>query len=157
MRFYQVNQNRTFEREFKEGYLCSPNGNWGGWPLMKTLQPGDILFHYNSKCGAVLGISRVANIGQHKGTASRTARVIADTQCIQYSGRHLSEDDFTPRLREHYQQKYSGYLEVHTVPLRKANLGKLLPQTPLVYLVPISHDVARSFLQQTDIPLDDLG
>lgn len=156
MSFYQVNQNRTFEREFKAGYLCSPNGKWAGWPLMKALQPGDILFHYNSKCRAVLGVSRVANIGQHKGTASQTARVIPDTQCIQYSGRHLSEEDFSPRLREHYRQKYSGYLEVHAVALRMANLGKLLPLTPQVYVLPISSEVAQRFLQKRHIRLGDL-
>jgi hypothetical protein len=156
MRFYQVNQNQTFEREFEAGYLCSPDGRWAGWPLMKALQPGDVLFHYNSKCRAVLGISRVAIIGQHKGAASQTARVIPDTQCIQYSGRHLSEEDFSPRLREHYRQKYSGYLEVHTVALRMANLGKLLPLTPQVYLVPVSKEVARSFLQKADIRIDDV-
>jgi hypothetical protein len=156
MNFYQVNQNRTFEREFNAGYLCSPNGKWAGWPLMMALQTGDILFHYNSKRGAVLGISRVTNIGQHKGTASQTARVIQDTQCIQYSGRHLSEGDFSPRLREHYRQKYSGYFEVHTAPLRMADLGKLLPLTPQAYLVPISTEVARSFLQKGDIRIEDL-
>jgi hypothetical protein len=123
---------------------------------MKALQAGDILFHYNSKCRAVLGISRVTNIGQHKGAASQTAHVIPDTQCIQYSGRHLSEEDFSPRLREHYRQKYSGYFEVHTVPLRMANLGKLLPLTPQVYLVPISDEVAQSFLQKGDIRLEGL-
>jgi hypothetical protein len=123
---------------------------------MKTLQIGDILFHYNSSCGAVLGISRVTRIGRHKGIASQTARVIPDTQCIQYSGRHLSEEDFCPKLREHYRQKYSGYFEVHTVPLRMANLGKLLPMTPQVYLVPISNEVAQSFLQKRGIRLEDL-
>jgi len=82
--------------------------------------------------------------------------VIPGAQCIQYSGRHLSEEDFSPELREHYRQKYSGYLEVHTIPLRTTNLGKLLPRTPQVYLVPISNEAALSFLQKGDILLDDL-
>jgi predicted outer membrane repeat protein len=118
---------------------------------MKALRSGDILFNYNSTCaggGAVLGISRVTNIGQHKGTASQTARVISGTECIQYSGRHLSEDDFSPEEREHYRQNYPSYFEVHTVSLHRANLGKLLSKTPQVYLVPISNAEARSFLQK---------
>jgi hypothetical protein len=157
MGFYQVNQRRTFAREFKAGYLCSPSGNRAGWQLMTDLRSGDILFNYNSTCGAVLGISRVTNIGQHKGTASQTARVISGTQCIQYFGRHLSEDDFSPKDREHYRQNYPSYFEVHTVPLRRANLGKLLlPRTPIAYLVPISNAVAGRFLQQWDIRLEDL-
>ena len=84
---------------------------------MKELQSGDILFHYNSTRGAVLGISRVIDIGQHKGGASRTACVIPGTQCIQYTGRHLSEDDFSVTEREHYRRLYSSYLEVHTAAL----------------------------------------
>ena len=156
MNFYQVNQKRTFEREFTAGYLCSPNDKWGGWPLMQVLQSGDILFHYNSPCGAVLGISRVIDIGQHKGVASKTAYVIPNTQCIQFTGRHLSEDDFSPKEREHYRQKYASYFEVHTVPLRKENLGKLLPQTPQRYLIRISDGEARRFLDERRIRLDDL-
>ncbi len=151
MSFYQVNQRRTFKREFTGGYLCAPSGNRGGWQIMKMLRNGDILFNYNSTCaggGAVLGISRVTNIGQHKGTASRTAHVISGTECIQYSGHHLSEDDFSLKEREHYRQRYPSYFEVHTVSLHKANLGKLLPKTPRVYLVQIRNAEALHFLRK---------
>ena len=152
MNFYQVNQRqrKTFEREFNEGYLCSPSGNWGGWPLMMALRSGDILFHYNSRRQAVLGISRVTNIGQHKGTSSQTA-VLTGTQCIKYSGRHLSEDYFSPKRREHFRQNYPSYFEVHTVRLHghgKANLGKSLTTPRQVYLVSISDAEARSFLKK---------
>jgi hypothetical protein len=156
MKFYQVNQDRTFEREFEGRYLCSPNGSWGGWRLMQELQSGDILFHYNSTHGAVLGISRVIDIGQHKGVSSRTACVIQGTQCIQYTGWHLSEDDFSVTDREHYRQKYSSYLEVHTVPLHKENLGQLLLRTPQKYLVRISDREARRLLEKWGIRLDSL-
>jgi hypothetical protein len=161
MNFYQVNQRKikTFEREFNEGYLCSPSGNREGWQLMKELRTGDILFNYNSTCrpsGAVLGISQVTNIGQHKGTASQTA-ALPGTQCIEYSGRHLSEMTFSEKDRAHYRQKYPSYLEVHTVPLHGGNLGKLLSRTPQAYLVPISDVDARKFLHKWKIDIEGLA
>ena len=36
MNFYQVNQKRTFEREFTAGYLCSPNDKWGAVHALRT-------------------------------------------------------------------------------------------------------------------------
>jgi hypothetical protein len=160
MNFYQINQRKrkTFEREFNEGYLCSPSGNRGGWRLMKELQTGDTLFNYNSTwrpSGAVLGISQVTSIGQHKGMASQTA-VLPGTQCIEYCGRHLSEMTFSQKDRAHYRQNYPSYFEVHAVPLLRKNLGKLLPKTPQEYLVRIDGALARSFLQNGDVRLEDL-
>jgi hypothetical protein len=105
----------------------------------------------------VLGISQVTNIGQHKGTAPQTVRVIPGTQCLQYFGRHLSEDDFSPEDRAHYRQKYPSYFEVHTVPLHRGNLGKLLSRTPLVYLVQISDAEARNFLHKWEIRIGELA
>src|ERR1017187_176267 len=69
MNFIQVNQRSTFEREFRSGYLCCPEGTFAGWQYMTALQIGDIIFHYNSPQQAVLAISLVSRIGQHKGTA----------------------------------------------------------------------------------------
>lgn len=122
---------------------------------MKELTTGDILFHYNSRRGAVLGISRVVHIGQHKGGASKAAKVIPGTQCIFYSGRHLSYDDLTLKQQEGHK-KYSGFLEVHTVPLLKRNLGKLLHNSPQVYLLRIPDGEARDFIKNRSISLDDL-
>lgn len=158
MNFYQVNQRRTFEREFKGGYLCSPSGRRKGWLFMKTLQLGDVLFNYNSTPrGAVLGISKVTGIGRHKGPLSDAAKPIPDTQCLEYSGRHLSEADFSRKDREHYRQRYSNYLEVHTVPLLERNLGKLLIRSPLDYLVSVDRDLALCFLKGLHIRLEDLS
>lgn len=122
---------------------------------MKTLKKGDILFHYNSTRGAVLGISRVIEIGQHKGSAPEIANVIQGTQCIQYSGKHLSEDDLTLKQKER-NERYLSYLEVHTVQLRKGNMGKLLAHTPQVYLLRISDKEAQRFIQAQGIRHEDL-
>lgn len=161
MNFYQVNQRTTFEREFTRGYLCSPSGDWGGWPLMKKLQTGDILFHYCSVArgpsgrGAVLGISRIIDIGKHKGIASQNVAAILGTQCIRYTGRHLSEQDFEPTLREHYNSRYPDCLEVHTAPLRRLNLRKLSDATPQAYLFQVRDEVAERFLQENGIQLEE--
>ena len=163
MNFYQVNQRTTFEKEFKGGYLCCPSGNNGGWPLMRTLQAGDILFHYcsiarrsgSSKLGAVLGVSCVVEIDQQKRVSSQPCDVISHT-CIQYLGCHLSEEGFTPTLRERYRQNYRKYWEVHTLPLHARNLPKILHRSPQVYLVAIEDGVARRFLADNEIRLDVL-
>jgi hypothetical protein len=100
MNFYQVNQRKrsTFEHEFKEGYLCSPSGNREGWRLMKELRAGAILFNYNSTCrprGAVLGISKVTNIGRMftrpKGTRRRRCQMtnFIDCGCVVPQSEHL--------------------------------------------------------------------
>jgi hypothetical protein len=154
MKFYQVNQKGTFEREFNGEYICCPNGNAGNWPLMKDLRKGDILFHYNSTRGAVLGISRVIDIGQHKGVASKNPFVIPGTQCIQYLGVHLSDPDLTSSQRENNRKRYPSYLEVHTAQLYKKNLGKLLPISHQAYLEWIGDTAARSFLADRRIRLD---
>jgi hypothetical protein len=162
MSFYQVNQRTTFEREFSGCYLCAPNGSMGGWPLMKELKGGDILFHYCSVArgpsgrGAILGISLVVNIGQHRGTARNVVAVIPGTQCIKYAGQHLSEADFTPILREHCRENYASYFEVHTAPLRKLCLRKLLSRSPQVYLFRIIDELAQSFLRENNIVIDQL-
>jgi hypothetical protein len=124
MRFYQVNQNTTFDREFGGGYLCAPDGPY--WTAMKELQRGDILFHYRSSAQSVRGISRVTYIGHHKGPYAPTARVLPITQCIQYTGAHLSEESCGEARRSDLRRKYATYLEVHTSPLRQGDFGKVI-------------------------------
>ena len=142
MKYYQVSQRETFAREFAQGYLCCPEGNRGGWPLMRELRTGDVVFHYNSPSRAVLGISRIVNIGHHKGTATSDVSVVDGTQCILYHGRHLSEADFGDRRGRAYPTNY----EVHAARILKQDLGKLLVRTPQVYLLSIDKAVAESFL-----------
>ena len=118
----------------------------GGWPLMLRLQPGDIVFHYNSHAEAVLGISRVVNIGQHKGSATSNPSEIAGTRCIRYHGEHLSKDHFSAPRRRYLREKYPTYYEVHTDPLLEGRLGKLLARTPQAYLLSIDSTIAERFL-----------
>lgn len=155
VRFFQVNQRSTFEREFRSGYLCCPDGPYGGWPCMKTLQVGYIIFHYNSMWQAVLGISRVIAVGKHKGATAHSAAQLPGTQCISYQGTHLSEDDFASHERLRYR-KYAKCLEVHTIPCIERKLPKLLRRVPQVYLVPVSDREALKFLSENKISLDEL-
>lgn len=122
---------------------------------MKKLKKGDILFHYNSKCGAILGVSWVAEVSQHKGTASEISNVVPGTQCIQYYGTHLSEDDMSLEERMHYQ-RYDSFLEVHAFPIDRGNFGKLRARSPQRYLLPIDDAEARNFIERSRIHLDEL-
>ncbi len=155
MNFYQVNQNTTFRLEFPGGYLCCPDGPFAGWPEMKKLQVGDILFHYNSTCGAVLAVSRVITIGKHKGSGTTTACVISGTQCRQYTGSHLSMAAFSKKKAAKMQEKWRDYLEVHTAvhtpPKKQGNFGKLLPRVPLCYLIKVEDSKGRAFLAKHGI------
>ena len=40
MNFYQVNQKMSFEREFNTGYLCCPNGSYGGLGVDEEAREG---------------------------------------------------------------------------------------------------------------------
>jgi len=153
--FFQVNQRSTFKREFRSGYLCCPDGPYGGWQRMKALQIGYLIFHYNSVRQAVLGISRVIAIGQHKGATAHSAAQLPGTQCLSYEGPHLSEDDFAPQKRLHYR-KYPMCLEVHTIPCIEGKLPKLLRRVPQAYLVPVPDREALNFLNENKIILDQL-
>ncbi len=155
MSFYQVNQRSTFKREFWGGYLCCPEGPYGGWPYMMALRSGDVIFHYNSPRQAVLGISRVIPPGQHKGAAADSVTQRPGTQCILYEAHHLSEDDFTPREVSHYR-RYPRCLEVHTIPCVERKLPKLLRSVPQAYLVLIPDREAVNYLNENKISLDQL-
>lgn len=153
MKYYQVNQRETFHREFTQGYLCCPQGKWGGWPLMQQLRTGDIIFHYHSPSRAVVGVSCIVNIGHHKGSTSSYPSAIEGTQCLRYQGQHLSEADFGPRRRLHLRETYLTYNEVHTEPILKRPLRKLLGKTPQAYLVAIDERVAERFVSDCGIRL----
>lgn len=124
---------------------------------MKGLQIGDTIFHYNSTRRAVLGISLVIQIGQHKGAASDSATQRPGTQYTSYEGHHLSEDYFTPDEVSRYR-RYRRCLEVHTIRCMERKLPKL-PRScvPLqACLVPIPNREALNYLSENNISLDQL-
>lgn len=152
MAYYQVNQRDTFDQEFSGHYLCCPAAGYGGWPLMRELRAGDIVFHYSSKYQAVLGISRIVAIGEHKGK-SKSHSVIEGTQCIRYDGRHLSEAAFDQTRRDKLRNNYPAYYEVHTEQIVPRKLSRLLTRTPQAYLVPIDDELAQQFLVKNQVTL----
>ncbi len=61
MRYWWVNQNKTFRQEIEGGYLWSPKRNKNGhrnpfYELMREAAPGDIVFSFRDTRIAVLGI-----------------------------------------------------------------------------------------------------
>ncbi len=61
MRYWWVNQNRTFRQEFDGGYLWSPKRNKNGhrnpcYEFMREVAPGDIVFSFCDTRIAALGI-----------------------------------------------------------------------------------------------------
>ena len=61
MRYWWVNQNRTFRQEIEGGYLWSPKRNKNGhrnpfYEFMREVAPGDIVFSFCDTRIAALGI-----------------------------------------------------------------------------------------------------
>ena len=62
MRYWWVNQNQTFEQEFKGGYLWSPkrranNARNPFYEFMREVSPGDIIFSFNKSRISALSIA----------------------------------------------------------------------------------------------------
>lgn len=62
MRYWWVNQNKTYRHEIPGGYLWSPKKNKNGKPLrayemMRTIQPGDIVFSFAKSHIKAIGIA----------------------------------------------------------------------------------------------------
>jgi len=61
-RFWWVNQNQTFEHEFRGGYLWSPKENANGarnqfYENMRVVAPGDVVFSFRDTLIAAVGIA----------------------------------------------------------------------------------------------------
>ncbi len=62
-RFWWVNQNQTFEHEYRGGYLWSPKENSNGarnqfYENMRMVAPGDLVFSFRDTVIAALGIAK---------------------------------------------------------------------------------------------------
>lgn len=63
MRFWWVNQNQTFEQEFRGGYLWSPKRNKNGarsqyYENMREVAPGDVIFSFRDQAIAAIGTAQ---------------------------------------------------------------------------------------------------
>jgi putative restriction endonuclease len=63
MRCWWVNQNQTFEQEFRGGYLWSPKRNRNGarnqfYENMREVAPGDIVFSFRNRTIAAIGVAQ---------------------------------------------------------------------------------------------------
>jgi putative restriction endonuclease len=63
MRFWWVNQNQTFEQEFRGGYLWSPKRNKNGarnrfYENMREVAPGDVVFSFRKQAIAAVGVAQ---------------------------------------------------------------------------------------------------
>jgi hypothetical protein len=63
VRFWWVNQNQTFEQEFRGGYLWSPKRNKNGarnrfYENMREVAPGDIVFSFRNRMIAAIGVAQ---------------------------------------------------------------------------------------------------
>jgi putative restriction endonuclease len=63
MRFWWVNQNQTFEQEFRGGYLWSPKRNRNGarnqfYENMRGVTPGDVVFSFRNRTIAAIGVAQ---------------------------------------------------------------------------------------------------
>jgi putative restriction endonuclease len=62
VRFWWVNQNQTFEQEFRGGYLWSPKRNRNGarnrfYENMREVAPGDVIFSFRKQVIAAIGFA----------------------------------------------------------------------------------------------------
>src|SRR5579862_5633032 len=62
MRFWWVNQNQTFEQEYRGGYLWSPKRNKNGarnqfYENMREVAPGDVIFSFRDRVIAAIGVA----------------------------------------------------------------------------------------------------
>ncbi len=63
MRFWWVNQNQTFEQEFRGGYLWSPKRNRNGarnpfYDNMREVAPRDVVFSFRNRTIAAIGVAQ---------------------------------------------------------------------------------------------------
>lgn len=63
VRFWWVNQNQTFDQEFRGGYLWSPKRNSNGarnqfYENMREVAPGDVIFSFRDREIAAIGVAQ---------------------------------------------------------------------------------------------------
>ncbi len=96
-RYYQVNQ--TNHLETSAGVLVAPDDARGGHELLRAMQPGDVVFHYNSQWKRTWAVSVIEPYALEDerlaGWIHRIRRLRPDGSivCLPYFGAHLTLDD----------------------------------------------------------------
>ncbi|SCZ62394.1 HNH endonuclease [Thiohalomonas denitrificans] len=127
MRYWWVNQNQTFEQEFRGGYLWSPKRNSNGarnpfYESMREVAPGDLILSYQGTYIRALGIARThcyeapkpAEFGTRGAYWDKTGWRV-DVHYIQL-GNQVRPKDYMPLIAPVLPDKYA--------PLRSTGEGK---------------------------------
>lgn len=129
-RVFQVNQNERLE--YEACILCAPDDARGGHELMRLLDVGDVLFHYDSRRQLTHRVSVVEVVDLSDPRLSRfdplgaTRRVSAT--CVAYSGRHLTQDHWATEFLLGFSRT------VRSVSLPNAFPGAQVYLTEMVHL-----------------------
>lgn len=152
MRFFQVNQHFKNRREYRHGYLCAPVGSQNGWPLIKELRKGDIVFHHSSLEKMVFAVSRVVEAKRPKDFPGLRVfrfewRPEGGGMLLEFRGRHLSWEDMTDPQRKRLDS-LEWYLEAHTVGLCEKRLGDSFRPGEQLYLAELKEAEALDRLER---------
>ena len=130
MAIYQVNQGSSFITEYPSEYLCCPSGHYGGWPIMRKLKVGDVIYHYDSSTKLIRGKSEVIAL-PNEFVGKKLTLV-----CSEYCGQHLSFSCFD-QIKQTELRKYSHFYVVYVkqlVPIDDPSLRNIIHKTFRGYL-----------------------
>lgn len=144
-RYYQVNQAYKNHHEFGKGYLCAPNLDLKHWQILKTLEVGDIIFHYSSHDKRIFGLSEVVELGPHKGLENALLEE-GNSVYRTYRGEHLSLRHMSPSAAKAEKKHGDFYIEVHVSALFKRSYGENMCEGKQVYCVEVDPALAEKRL-----------
>lgn len=152
MRFFQVNQQFKNRREYKHGYLCAPVGNQHGWPLMKELRAGDLVFHHSPIEKTIFAVSRVVEAMRPKDFPGLRVfrfewRAHEGGMLLEFRGRHLSWEDMSEPQRKRYDSQ-EWFFEAHTEGLIEKRLGESFRPGEQLYLAELKEGEALDRLER---------
>jgi len=138
MRFWWVNQNKTFEQEFRGGYLWSPKRNANGarnpfYESMREISPGDLILSFQGRHIRAVGIARTHCYEAPKPTEFGNAGA--------------------------YWEKIGWKVDVHYVPLTnqirpKDHMDRIGPVLPAKYAPLQANGDGKQSVYLTELPSD---
>ena len=144
-RYFQVNQAYSNKTEFKNEYLCAPDQEIAHWEILKELKVDDLIFHYSSIDKRVFGLSKVIEIGPHKGQEGAKELELGETFRV-YEGEHLSLKHMAPDAKAAERDRVERYIEVHTKIIQEKYLGGNFFEGRQVYCARIETPLAEKRL-----------